>query len=94
MLVHNTIHGGIGGPFTRRTGILQGCPLSMMFTALLLRPWALKMQDMDITPRILAYEMFLLAVGRGHLTKFTKGIKHDTYLSTRHERQNLSEQIY
>ena len=41
LLVHNTIAGGVGTGFKRRCGIPQGCPLSMMFTAVLMRAWIL-----------------------------------------------------
>ena len=41
--VHNSIAGGIGKGFTRRTGIPQGCPLSMnIITLLLIRTWLLE----------------------------------------------------
>ena len=38
MWVYNTVVGGLGEGCKRPCGILQGCPLSMMFVALLLRP--------------------------------------------------------
>ena len=37
--VRNTVAGGLGEPYKRPTSIPQGDPLSMMVTALLLRPW-------------------------------------------------------
>lgn len=39
MVVHNSVARGIGKGFLRRIGIPQGCPFSMLFMALLLRPW-------------------------------------------------------
>jgi len=44
LVVRNTIDKALGTPFSRRCGIPQGCPLSMMFLALVLRPWTLAMQ--------------------------------------------------
>ena len=40
--VHNTIAKGIGKAFTRKCGIPQGCPFSMMYSSLLMRPWMMK----------------------------------------------------
>ena len=54
LIVHNTIAGGIGKGFKRRCGIPQGCPLSMLFTALIMRPWVLLATARGCFPRILA----------------------------------------
>ena len=40
---HNSINGNIGKAQTRKCGIPRGCPLSMMFVALHMRPWIVKM---------------------------------------------------
>ena len=39
--IHNSLALGIGQSHQRPTGIPQGCPLSMMLVALLMRPWML-----------------------------------------------------
>ena len=46
LLVHNTVASGIGIGFKRRCGIPQGCPLSMIFITLMLRPWLLMMSGL------------------------------------------------
>lgn len=92
--VYNTIHGGIGNGFKRRTGIPQGCPLSMMFTALLLRPWAQMMDEMKVQPRLLADEMLLVTIGSGHLTRFKKALNAThTHIFTRCWGQDFSHKI-
>ena len=40
LIVHNFINGHVGVGHHHRCGIPQGCPLSMPFVSLLLRPWA------------------------------------------------------
>jgi hypothetical protein len=74
LLVHNTIAGGVGTGFKRRCGIPQGCPLSMMFTALLMRPWILLAKSIGACPRILADDILLLVHGTGMIRRFTKGL--------------------
>ena len=44
LLVYNYIAGGYGTPYHKRCSIPQGCPLSMMLVALLLRPIVLLTQ--------------------------------------------------
>eukprot|EP00973_Karenia_brevis_P068646 9545019-Karenia_brevis.AAC.1 len=44
-------------------GIPQGCPLSMVFIALMMRPWTLQMREMHATPRALADDVLLTAIG-------------------------------
>ena len=48
------------------SGISQGCPLSLKWTALLLRPWLLAMRDMGAQGRVLADDMLVITVGDGH----------------------------
>ena len=70
LIVHNSIAGGIGKGFRRRCGIPQGCPLSMLFTALLMRPWLLMAKSRGCLPRILADDILLIATGRGAIRRF------------------------
>ncbi len=70
LIVHNTIAGGIGKGFTRRCGIPQGCALSMLFTALIMRPWVLMAKARGCFPRILADDIMLIATGKGFLRRF------------------------
>ena len=44
---HNSINGKLCKAHTRRCGIPQGCPLSMMFVALHMRPWIVKMNMLN-----------------------------------------------
>ena len=46
MMVYNTVAGGVGEAYSKPTSIPQGDPLSMMVTALLLRPWIMEMKGM------------------------------------------------
>ena len=72
--VRNTIAGGLGQPYSRKTSIPQGDPLSMMVTALLLRPWIAQMREMGIRPRVLADDLQLVAVGDNHLQDYTQAM--------------------
>ena len=65
--VRNTIAGGLGRPYSKKTGIPQGDPFSMMVTALLLRPWLLEMRAFGVYPRILADDVSVVAIGEDHL---------------------------
>ena len=74
LTVRNSISGSLGKPYVRRCGIPQGCPLSMMFLALVLRPWTLTMQSLGATPRILADDLMLLTSGNNHVSKMQRAI--------------------
>ena len=65
-MVHNTIGKGLGTAYSRRCGIPQGCPLSMMCIALILRPWTIAMDTMGAQPRILADDLLILTSGLHH----------------------------
>ena len=59
----NAVGGGLGKPHKHQCGIPQGCPLSMMLIAFLLRPWVLLMIRLGGVPRILADDMLVYAQG-------------------------------
>ena len=83
--VHNTIAKGIGKAFTRKCGIPQGCPLSMMFTSLIMRPWILKVKGLSdqIVPNILADDILVVAHGSKCDGLFVKAIDEThTYIKT------------
>ena len=61
--IHNTIVGWIGAPHDRKCGIPQGCPLSMMMIALLLRPWVHVVKKVGATPKVLADDILVVASG-------------------------------
>eukprot|EP00974_Lingulodinium_polyedra_P064308 6211057-Lingulodinium_polyedra.AAC.1 len=46
--------------------IPQGCPLSNMFLGLLTRPLLLKLRSVHVTPRLLADDLEVLAIGARH----------------------------
>eukprot|EP00973_Karenia_brevis_P001367 185331-Karenia_brevis.AAC.1 len=53
-LTHFVFSGALGKGHRFPCGIPQGCPLSMLFIALMLRPWTLQMRSMQAVPRALA----------------------------------------
>ena len=64
---HNSVAGGLGKAHVRRCGIPQGCPLSMMFIAILMTPWMCFMQTLGISARVLADDILLVGYGdKGH----------------------------
>ena len=75
LLVHNSVAGGIGQGFLRRTGIPQGCPLSMLHMALIMRPWIVMQQIDGNFPKTLADDILLLTTGEERrLQRFAKGL--------------------
>ena len=43
LVVYNVLAGGMGTPYTKKCGIPQGCPLSMVMVALIMRPCIIQM---------------------------------------------------
>ena len=70
LTTRNSLAGGLGKAYTKPCGIPQGCPLSMMFVALDMRPWTQMVKDMGGHPRILADDMFLKTQGEDHVNHF------------------------
>ncbi len=68
--VHNSLAGSIGHPYVRKCSIPQGCPLSMLFMAALMRPWILMSKARGCFPRILADDILLIAKGKGAIRMF------------------------
>ena len=66
LIVHNSVDGHLGEGHKHLCGIPQGCPMSMMVIALCMRPWVLKMKDMDVQPRVLADDLLVVADGPRH----------------------------
>ena len=52
--VRNSLTVGYGAPHTRRRGKPQGCPFTMTFTALIVRPWMIQVLKRGAIPRVLA----------------------------------------
>ena len=59
---------------TRSCAIPQGCPLSMMFVALHMRPWLIKMDELNVTANILADDVILVAKGAEMLKTLPKAL--------------------
>eukprot|EP00973_Karenia_brevis_P055130 7666161-Karenia_brevis.AAC.1 len=66
-----SIAGAFGAAHKFPCGIPQGCPLSMLFVALYLRPWILQMRHLQALPRALADDILLITVGPDALLKFS-----------------------
>ena len=64
LILYNALAGGIGKPYRTRCGIPQGCPLSMVMAALIMRPWIIIMRTIhDVRCYILADDVLILAEG-------------------------------
>ena len=57
MKVRNTVAGGLGEEYVRKTSIPQGDPFSMMLVALLMRPWMMQMIAIAVVPRKMAGDL-------------------------------------
>ncbi len=68
--VHNMIAGGVGSGYKKDCSIPQGCPLSMMLIALVVRPWMIKMQELGAIPRILSNDLLVITEGPAHAVDF------------------------
>lgn len=51
VLAYNAVAGALGQPYTKPASIPQGCPLSMVLIALIMRPWTLIAQQAGAIPR-------------------------------------------
>ena len=71
MKVRDTIAGGLGEEYVRKTSIPQGDPLSMMIVALLMRPWMMQMKAVAVIPRILADDLQIFTAGERHIENLT-----------------------
>ena len=63
---HNAVAGALGRSHRRDAGIPQGCPLSMMFIAFLMRPWVQSMLTLGAMPRVPADDLLVYALGEDH----------------------------
>ena len=72
MKAMNSLAGGLGKPYRKPASIPQSCPLSMALIGLLMTPWIRMMEAGQEQPRVLADDIFLLAVGDGHAARFER----------------------
>ena len=70
LLVYNTVAGGVGKGYHEKASIPQGDPLSMMVTALLMRPWIMEMKAMAMNTRILVGDLQLVSICPRHVANF------------------------
>ena len=71
--VLNLLAGGYGKPFQKTFSIPQGCPFSMLFIAILLRPIILLTEvPGTIMARILADDVLIMGMGSNHVPVFTQ----------------------
>ncbi len=66
LTVVNAVASSLGEPYHLPTGIPQGCPLSMMFIAFMLRPWIMQTRRLGAVPRVLADDILVFAQGDQH----------------------------
>ena len=66
--VRNTVAGGLGEEYEKRTSIPQGDPMSMAVIALLMRAWIIKMKQLGVSPRLLADDPQIVSTGGRHAT--------------------------
>lgn len=74
LVTYYVIAGGLGTGRKRKCGIPQGCPLSMMVVALMMRPWILMVRCMGMQPRVLADDVLMIARGPSMLSKFAAAL--------------------
>ena len=70
MGVHNTVAGDLGEAYDKPMGIPHGDPLSMMVTALLLRPQIEQMKSVVVDPRVLAGDLQIITTGPRRLENY------------------------
>jgi hypothetical protein len=73
IMYHNTIGQGLGAPHFKPCSIPQGCPFSMMLTGFSFHPWVALMKTLQVTPRGLADDLTITAIGEGHEARFKRG---------------------
>ena len=70
LTLRNSLAGGLGEGYQRRCGIPQGCPFSMLYCALIMRPWILQMEALQTIRRVLADDLLIYAGGHCHASRF------------------------
>lgn len=72
---YNCLAGGVGTPHQRRCGIPQGCPFSMIVTAIILRPWVKIMRlIIHVDCFILADDVLNIANGERMIAHFAQAL--------------------
>ena len=66
LTVHNCLAATIGRGYSRGASIPQGCPLSMVWLSLVLRPLVINIRAMGCIPRALADDLMAYSVARDH----------------------------
>ena len=58
LMVHTALANSIGMPYRRGCSIPQGCPLSMMIVALMMRPWVMMLRAMRVEAKVFADDVY------------------------------------
>ena len=75
LVLYNALAGGMGKPYRKKCGIPQGCPLSMLMVALIMRPWIVMMRTIHgVSCYILADDVLLLAEGASMVGKLAEAL--------------------
>eukprot|EP00973_Karenia_brevis_P041155 5693300-Karenia_brevis.AAC.1 len=74
-MIHNSISGSLGQGHKHHCGVPQGCPLSMLFISLYLRPWMAQMLSLNAVPRTLADDLMLITRGSRALHVFQRAFE-------------------
>ena len=72
LTVYHVIAGTLREGHKHSCGIPQGCPLPMLFIAIMLLPWCKLMRRMQATPKVLADDVFVHTTGEEHLWLFRR----------------------
>ena len=74
LILYNALAGGMGKPYRKKCGIPQGCPLSMVMLALIMRPWIVIMRAIPgVSCYILADDVLVLAEGAAMVGRLAEG---------------------
>ena len=75
LILYNALAGGIGKPYRKKCGIPQGCPLSMVMVALIMRPWIVMMRAIPgVSCYMLADDVLVLADGAAMVGRLAEAL--------------------
>ena len=78
IITHNTISTELGIAYRTEVSIIQGDPLSMRMSAILMRPWVVMMRERGVHPSLYVDDLMILASGEDMLFKFSTAM-NDTH---------------
>ena len=74
LVIRNSVAQSIGEPHKHICGIPQGCPLSMLMMAFMMRPWIIMVRTPTVHPRVLADDILVTADGPQHEQHFQQAL--------------------